>query len=173
MALETEGSWQEHRRPWLELRSLRGGLGARAVLGCPQVKSPPDPCKGLWSTLTLQLLHGWGPAAPGPRSECPCPGCFSFPKQWCLVNLPKPQQNWKQRSPQSWHLPWICSRPPPFHLSPFLLKAAECCLIRIKGFGATIRFLCHLSTEHSVHFPHYDRFSTLKFTIKYFQKLFF
>lgn len=116
----------------------------KAVLGSEWQQSLQIPPEGSSHTFHLHLRVSTTWMARGQRlGECPGPGCSgltwelsALESSRCLVNLRKPQQNAEQWSSQSWRSWRLSSRPPPFHLSPFLLKPVECCLIRIKGAWA-------------------------------------
>ena len=120
--------------------------GERALLSCSEsgnclsrslLRALPTPSPLVFESLAPDWLGARGPG------KCSSPECFQdWPENSalegsrCFFNLHKPQENSEQWPSQSWQPGRLSSRPPPFHLSPFLLKPVECCLIRIKGAWA-------------------------------------
>lgn len=137
-----------HRRPQKALAGAKNHetrfKGERTVLYCSRSgpRSLPKALPTLPSTsLNLQHLVGWGqsPGSGPPWCSQGRPDQSAVESSRCLVNLREPRENLEQWTSQSWQSPWLPSRPPPSHLSPFLLKPVECCLIRINGAWAAPR----------------------------------
>ena len=117
--------WQpqqrEHRKAWLELRSMKGGLKTReSSWAVHRVKTlSPDPCKGLFLPLlsvplNLQLLQGWGPRASGCGSVLALGGSVLESGSTLSISL-SPSRTWNNGLLS----PGICVGSLQGHLLPF------------------------------------------------------